>query len=275
MKITLVLVLYNKELRQSLTFQTLVQENAGFSHDNTDVQWVIYDNSKVAKPPEGLGKHIHYHHDPRNLGIASAYNYAWQFAQDNGSEWLLLLDHDTQVTEAYLTELVSCALSQKTVAVVMPQVLVGETIVSPTSADTVTPLRVQRPEAGLHHTPLTGINSGSLIRLSFLNQIGGFNERFSLDYLDHWLFYTLFHYKQSVWVMKSTLNHDLSVLSNEVMSIERYKSILDSEIYFYQTYKKSLLKLYKKQLFKRALKQFVVQKNKKIPVYSMKRYFSL
>ncbi len=275
MKMTLVLVLYNKELVQSLTFQTLQQQEAVFLQGDVEVEWVIYDNSKVAQIIEGLGDHIHYHHDPRNIGIVAAYNYAWQFAKDNGSEWLLLLDHDTQITEAYSAELISCALSQKSVAAVMPQILVGERVVSPTAADTVTPLMVEHPKAGLHTKPLTGINSGSLIRVSFLNQIDGFNERFSLDYLDHWMFYTIFHHKQSVWVMNSALNHELSVMSNEVMSIERYKSILDSEIYFYQTYKKELLKPYKKHLFVRALKQFVVQKNKKIPMYSMKRYFSL
>ena len=47
---------------------------------------------------------------------------------------------------------------------------------------------IERPVEGVQNKAVMAINSGSLIKVSFLTEIGGFNGQFPLDYLDHWLF---------------------------------------------------------------------------------------
>jgi hypothetical protein len=119
------------------------------------------------------------------------------------------------------------------------------------------------------------INSGSLIRVSFLEKIKGFNNDFPLDYLDHWLFHEIFSNDYKVMVMESSLNHDLSVMNYENVSMNRYRSILDSEIRYYKNYKKELLPAYRIQLMKRLAKQLLLVKNKKIAAYTFRCLFSI
>jgi hypothetical protein len=119
------------------------------------------------------------------------------------------------------------------------------------------------------------INSGAVIRVAFLKEIGGFNEEFPLDYLDHWLFYEIYAKNYKTFVLDIYLHHDLSVMDYNSISLTRYKSILHSEFTFYKKYKRELFPEYRKQLFKRLLKQIITVKNKKIALYTLRMILSL
>ena len=58
---------------------------------------------------------------------------------------------------------------------------------------------------------MQAFNSGAVLRLSALDEIGGFDESFPLDYLDHTTFRQLQRKEHSVYVLHSTLAHELSV----------------------------------------------------------------
>lgn len=277
MNITIVVVLYNLKVEDSKTIQSL-RKLFNKSEEKGKFQLYLYDNSVNAQEFDSnlFGDlNTYYIHDNRNLGIATAYNYAYEKAKENGSDWLLLLDHDTELTKEYLLEIDTIdAIDQKVVAVV-PQIVSENTIISPVSGDSLRPLSSQRPQAGLQTAPVMAINSGAFLRISFLEEINGFNKEFPLDYLDHWLFYEIFQRGYNVWVMESCLGHDLSVMNYANVSINRYRSILDSEIRFYKHYKKELLPSYRIQLVKRLAKQLLLVKNKKIAAYTIRRLFSL
>ena len=119
------------------------------------------------------------------------------------------------------------------------------------------------------------INSGALIRVEFLNIIGGFNEDFPLDYLDHWLFHEIYENGYKVRLLDLTLEHELSVMDYSRVSLARYQSILESEIKFFKNYQQDLYKAYRIQLAKRFLKQVLTVKNKKIALYTLRRFFSM
>lgn len=278
MRITVVIVLYNQridECRTILTFTEALQKQKSFQHE---LDIIFYDNSpkkQAFDPNDYPGVSIDYKHDPRNLGIATAYNYALQHAKDNGSQWLLLLDHDTEITEDYLKQLNQLDKYEVDIAAVVPIITYENTVISPTLSNTHRPLMAERPEAGIQNSPVMAFNSGALIRIAFLEKIGGFNKSFPLDYLDHWLFYEIYAKGHRVYIMNTALEHELSVMDYSRVSLKRYKSILESEILFYTKYKKELLPSYKMQLMKRLLKQIVLVKNKKIAAYTLKRLFTL
>ena len=82
--------------------------------------------------------------------------------------------------------------------------------------------------------------------------------------MDHWIFWTIFQLKKSVFVLSEQMEHDLSVLDYKKVSVSRYQSILKAENQFYQTYDKEMLTQHRKQLFLRTIKQFLTVKNRKI-----------
>jgi GT2 family glycosyltransferase len=278
MKLTIVAVLYKQKIEESKTFQTLNQAFVNLPNMSAETELVIYDNSPDSQNytvEEKLWGKVQYIHDNRNLGLATAYNYAFQAAKENGSRWLLLLDHDTELTEEYVNQIGSNLDVDSIIAAVVPRVFSEKTMISPVVADALRPLKTGKLKAGLQEKPTMAINSGSLIRVSFLEEIGGFNKHFPLDYLDHWLFHEIYAKGYKVLVLEASLDHELSVLDYSRVSLERYQSILDTEIYYFKNYKKDLLPAYRIQLMKRLLKQIVVVKNKNIAAYTLQRIFSI
>jgi GT2 family glycosyltransferase len=278
MKITIVIVVYKTLINQSTTFHSLLRV---INEDITlfkDISIVIYDNGPEKQvfdlsPFEGV--EIIYQHDPRNLGIAVAYNYAWSLAKKNESQWLLLLDHDTSITEQYIKDIFNLPNLTEDIVAVVPQVHSRKTMVSPVYSHSIRPLQIDRPKPGLQDQPIMAINSATLLRITFLNEIGGFNEDFPLDYLDHWLFFEIYSNGKKVFLLNTTLEHDLSVMDYSKISLNRYKSILNSEINFYKNYKRDLYTAYKKQLMKRLVKQALIVKNKQIAMYTLRKLFSI
>jgi glycosyltransferase involved in cell wall biosynthesis len=278
MKLTMVVVLYKLKPEESKTFQTLSRIFNSSNSSFNDIELIIYDNSPTEhgfRPPRHEGIHITYKHDHRNLGIAAAYNYAWSVAKANNSQWLLLLDHDTELTQEYFNSILNLSNVPEEVVAVVPKINSENTMISPVFSQSLRPLKEERPSPGIQDRPVMAINSGALISVNFLNELNGFNEDFSLDYLDHWLFFKIYEKRRKVLLMDVSLEHELSVLDYTRVSLHRYQSILDSEVKFYQNFKKDLLSKYRIQLAKRFLKQVITVKNKKIAYLTLKRFFSL
>lgn len=278
MKITIIIVVYKTSPEHATTVRTLrnVLENIKGSLDNLSL--IIYDNSPLEQNPEFL-KSIYidaeYIHDGRNLGISTAYNYAWSAAKSKNSEWLLLLDHDTEITNEYFNQVINFNKLDPLIVAVIPKIYSANKMISPVFSKSLRPLTIEKPQEGLQEESIMAINSGALISVEFLNEIGGFNQSFPLDYLDHWLFYEIDSRGRKVWLLESVLEHELSVMDFNSVSFTRYQSILDSEVIFYKHYKKDLFHSYRKQLAKRFFKQVLTVKNKKIAMYTLKRLFSM
>lgn len=278
MKKTIVVVFYKQKIEDSKTFRSL---NSSLFNENeylSETEIILYDNSPD-KQSFNADKYSHvnmnYVHDSRNLGIATAYNYAWSVAQQNKSEWLILFDHDTDVTKEYILKIMKLKELDQEIAAVVPKVNYEGERISPVYSHSLRPLSIEKPEHGIQEKPVMGINSGAMIRLHFINNINGFNKGFALDYLDHWLFYEIYARGYKVNVLDVTLEHELSVMDYSRVSLARYKSILESELNFYKHYKSDLLTAYRIQLAKRFLKQLLTVKNKNIAFYTLKRWFSI
>jgi GT2 family glycosyltransferase len=233
-----VIVLYNCELAQSLSFTSLLQILNADPELAKHLSLVLYDNSpQPQNHPTSASFPVCYIHDPSNGGLAAAYNFALARAEEEEREWLLLLDQDTTLTAEFLSELVEAAGTLHTrtdVAAIVPKLRVNGRIDSP-STDFFRLLRRQfsAPEeamredtVGVQKQPLCSYNSASTIRVKALRSIGGFPMEFWLDFMDHAVFHALSASGYCVYVMLATLIHDSSYSDHRRLPLWRLLNIL-------------------------------------------------
>jgi GT2 family glycosyltransferase len=227
------------------------------------VKLLIYDNSPTPNgPPEGIPIEHWYLQDAQNSGLAAAYNAALKVALKDRIDWLLLLDQDTEITPQYLLrldKLLPTIAADFRVAAIVPKLRCGGSIVSPAQVlwgGFLAPINANF--SGVVPFEATALNSGTVLRVSAIQHIGGFDSQFWLDYLDHWMFNQLHRAGFRVYVMDILVQHELSVANFASMSDARYKNILSAEGLFYQTCKsRAEQKLYLLRVMGRAAKMLL------------------
>jgi glycosyltransferase involved in cell wall biosynthesis len=220
---------------------------------------LIFDNSEQGTEPVELEGRFIYYHSKKNVGLAQAYNYALDQSNDD-TEWLMTLDQDTKLTKEYLSELISTSSElSETVAAVAPIVTDNERQISPVRSDTLRPLHTELPKKDrVYSKDIMVINSGTALRIKFLNEIDGYNLLFPLDYLDHWLCWRIFVEEKQINILSNELQHTLSVLDYaNHMNLYRYQAILSAEKCYYSLYNTQLLPQYRRQLLLRGCKQIL------------------
>ena len=247
--ITAVIVLYERAPSASETFTSFSEILGKRPEWREQFQIVLYDNSAAspdcAKLPQD--EHIRYIHDRENGGLIAAYNCALKHAQDKGSEWLLLLDQDTVLSDSYVDALVSARneyRSFKKVSVIVPILECGGRIYSP-AASYLFHLRHQLPRsrhypldrtaAGIQTRQINAYGSGALIRVSAL-EIGGFPRNFRVDYLDTAVFHLLQKKGGSIAVLPVVLQQQLSHTDLNSVSYERHRSVMRAQSLFVTLY---------------------------------------
>lgn len=267
----IILVIYKKRFKDipSLNFIKNVQ-----AQTDLKLHLVIYDNS-----PEDINNaaelpgDISYVHNKSNPGLATAYNYGLEICTDQNCEWLLLLDHDTELTAEYFEqvfELFEKNLLTDDIAAVMPIVKVNETIIAPVKRH-LRQYHVALNKTGKLTGDISGINSCTVVRVSFVKKLGGFNLNFPLDFLDHWFFYQVSKASQYVFVLDTVIQQNLSISDfKQNIDTTRYNSILKAQIRFYK--EKSLLysARFKLTLLKQLFSHLVYNNNKQFALVAFK-----
>lgn len=238
-----VVVVYNCELNETKTLKSLLRNFAIDPHGFSHFKLTIYDNSASAQTENlDIPFAYEYFHDPRNEGLAVAYNYAFKNSVDRGDQWLLLLDQDSVLPETFMANLfrdLQLVTGQDSIAAVVPKMRYLDKIFSPTRVFYGGIVRAIDPRhTGVYeHKNAFAIGSGSVIRISFLRQIRGFNEIFWMDCLDRWLFFMIGKMGRKVYVTASVIEHELSVMDfDKFMNIGRYRNILKYETIFMTMY---------------------------------------
>lgn len=139
---------------------------------------IIWDNSpleanikqKVLESLAGKTDKIIWHGDGTNYCIAPAINFTWHYARESGYDLILLMDQDSQWEDfnSYKTDAIEHFHAS------------GKNVYCPyiPSDDTFEITKEEQEKK-------TFINSGTIIPTSILNEIGGADEAFPLDALDH------------------------------------------------------------------------------------------
>ena len=256
-----VLVLYKRAPEESEAFTSLLSILRRRPDLAGGMSLLVYDNSPTVHEIPTLPITTRYISNTRNAGLAPAYNAGLQLADKDGFDWLLLLDQDTLLTEAYLTEAIGLThSSQNQFEAIVPKLVEGGLVLSPHLALTLRhPKPVDITTHGISAVPLHPYNSGAVLQVKALQQMNGFPEGFLLDYLDHVTFRTLQVKGGKIFVMQATLEHKLSTnhayRSDDPVLSARQKNILQAEHAFYRSYGSSQERFYHHvRLFWRAWK---------------------
>lgn len=261
MQLTAVVVFYQTELYAAPTLQTLAKSMTPELKDFlAQIHFVLYDNSAQPHTTAQLTwlPDFEYQHDPRNLGIATAYNAGLKVAQQNDSQFLWLLDQDTALTADFINELQQQVAKNLPVQAIVPQIKANGILMSP--RDICSPFKVVPLTTGQQQHALA-INSAALVRVDFLRQLGGFSQDFQLDFLDNWLFYQIAQRQGQVQVLSSVLQHQLSVMHTQQIKMPRYQSIITAEWRYYHQYQKISEWQYRGHLVLRFASQLLIKRD--------------
>lgn len=258
-KLQAVVVLYKSTVSGSATLQSMRDIFAGGTASRERIALLIYDNSPEPQPADEILRFEEgdrYRHDPSNGGLATAYGYALELAEEAGLEWLLLLDQDTTLSAEFFAEMfaaIDAGPPPQVCALVPRQVRQGVAL-SPRLVRAGRDLPVA---TGIAAERLTVFNSAACVRVAALRAIGGFPREFPLDYLDHVVFHRLQAGNGRLQVLPVSIEHQLSIKNlAEEMSLERYRRLLRAEWGFIHEVKpKGGVPVQRVRLIQRALSQ--------------------
>jgi len=116
-------------------------------------------------------KKIEYVTLGRNVGIAKALNEIAKMALLKGYQYLLTMDQDSYFPVPNLVPMISLAMSDSRIGIVSPVHLVKNDLTEKVFGDS--------------EEILTTMTSGNLLNLEVWNNLGGFDEKLFIDYVDH------------------------------------------------------------------------------------------
>src|SRR3989344_4443483 len=95
---------------------------------------LVVDNASTDESVEEISEYIQNHQqqkiallqNDKNYGFAGGNNKGIKIALEQGAEWILLLNNDTQVNESFISELLKVAQSNHRFGMLNPKILYGE-----------------------------------------------------------------------------------------------------------------------------------------------------
>ncbi|MDX2022363.1 MAG: hypothetical protein SF187_19160 [Deltaproteobacteria bacterium] len=198
------------------------------------MQLIVYDNSPQPLPAGTVEALEHYHHDPLNGGLVSAYNFALGFCEERSIEWLLLLDQDSSIPQDYLLQFNKCLSSATSDCVAfVPKVRIKGRISSPKRFIFSRPrLNVAASSSGPVREEIVAINSGMFVRVGHLRQRGGYPKHYRLDAVDFWFCADAYASGKHLFILDVVVEHTLSIRDMASVSLERWESIASSDADF-------------------------------------------
>jgi glycosyltransferase involved in cell wall biosynthesis len=221
---------------------------------------LVYDNSPqpLAMPAKNIAD-VCYVHDANNGGTRAAYLRAVQQAANEGQDWILILDQDTDLPEDFFSRSANMALGDSDV--LLSRIEHGGRPVSParvTRSGSIVPFHPAPGPVNIKN--VTAIASGVLIRTRVLHRVPTPPKELWLDYLDHWIFLQLNNSGSRIAVTDTTLEHDLSIMDIASVSPQRLRSIWSAERIFVTNLPMTARAYYRWRLAYRFLRLLVVHR---------------
>jgi GT2 family glycosyltransferase len=242
-----VIVLYKMAPGESAAFRSLAAGLSALPHKDSRIQVLLYDNTPGACPPDSLPKGVHYEAAGQNAGLAAAYNRALELARSYNYAWLLTLDQDTTPPVDYLPRMSRLAVelqSDDRVAAIVPRLLDGRRLLSPMSVQFWGTRFFPKSFCGIPGGETRALNSASLFRVSALEEVGDFDPRFWLDYVDFNIYRRLYlHGKKAFIAGEIEVKHELSVVDHASVTTDRFRNLLQAESAFYDLYDNPLRRI--------------------------------
>jgi glycosyltransferase involved in cell wall biosynthesis len=237
--VTVVIVLYRIHPAQSLAFQSVMSARERMGADACEVRVLLWDNSPEPGAASEFPQDVDYIHDQSNSGLAKAYNRALKSALQNRSEWLLTLDQDTAVPNDFFVRMGAAAQTSTRYAgigAIVPQIAAGGKQLSPNYFQFGSiPRWYSTGYVGVPQEPVFAFNSGAMLKVDALRQVGGYDPRFWLDDSDALIFSKLHEHGKRVYIAGDIqVEHEFSMKDMQKrMSPARYRNALFAETAFW------------------------------------------
>lgn len=221
MKILNVIVLYHCELSKSKTYQTF--------KDYTN-SLLVFDNSEIPQDISSYAKDAVYIHNESNIGLSACYNQAALYAKEQGYDWLLFLDQDTDFSNVTIDDYHSAINEHPECKLVAPLVKCGVYTMSPMKYKHHFALFSKDTYKGVvDMTDLSIINSGLCVSLDAFEKSGGYNEKVFLDYSDHEFLRRFKRHYSQAFILPNIIYQDYSAKSDSPeSSLKRFVLFCES-----------------------------------------------
>ncbi|MCK1206617.1 glycosyltransferase [Streptococcus uberis] len=202
--INVVIVLYNKSYKDSITINSLSKIDHNFNI-------VIYDNStKDFGNKKWCNQNdFTYLGDGTNRGLSYAYNRAIELINPSQNDFVVILDDDTYLSEDYINELVSISNSKSRFDVFLPVVRTEKYILSPSIIEHSGRVILLQNITNIDYSKITAINSGMAVKGNVYKKIK-YDESMFLDCVDHDFMNQIRINEFNVKIMNSVINQTYS-----------------------------------------------------------------
>ncbi len=178
--ILFVVVLYNQIFKDTNVYKSLLNR---ISTRNI----FIWDNSTSSELNNGLDSSgFQYVYSLQNRGVSFSYNKAFEYADQKGFQWMVLLDQDTIFSDTFLEKLRLAMYQHPEIRIFCPlHQLTNGLYLSPVKFFMrFTRLSKKRISGVINITEYAIINSGLVVSVDLFKKVGGYNEKVFLDYSD-------------------------------------------------------------------------------------------
>ncbi len=180
-KIAAVIVVYNKEIAQSVTCQSI-------KNIDNEIRIVVVDNSETPNTNKAIcnERGLEYISMGGNKGLSKAYNSAIDTLKD--IDIVVLFDDDTEVTSNYFSELAKTANDHPEVDIFAP-IIKGQdgVIYSPNEFNFLRNHFISSPDQEISQDLFNAIASCLAIRMRVFENYR-FNEKLFVDQVDQYFF---------------------------------------------------------------------------------------
>jgi GT2 family glycosyltransferase len=241
-QVVAVVVLYKRLPEQSQTINSLAAIFASTPTLLGSIQVLLWDNSPKAVGQLSLMFPCQYRHSGLNVGTSGAYNYAMEFAEAQGSPWLLLLDQDTTLSAEFLPRMLEYSHlleGRKEIGTVVPYIYSRGSLVSPRNLGRFNHTsQISPPFDGVSQHKAFAVNSATLMRVDALREVGGYSQDFWLDLSDVYVFDAMYRKGRYMYVAADLmLQHSLTSTDfDNDMAPERYRNFLAAESAYVDLY---------------------------------------
>ncbi len=214
-RILFVVVIFKCRLLETKTYKTLLAKE-------TDAYLYVYDNSPYC---QNIGlNNIVYIHNPQNEGLSVAYNSACLYAKENGYEWLLLLDQDTDFSGVTIDYYETAILANPNIKLFAPKVRCGERYMSPAKIHhKYAVLQSSVPDGIISLNEYSPINSGICVNVDAMIECGGYKEDVFLDYSDYQFIERFKRLYPQAYILNREAKQDFSAFSDsKEATLSRY-----------------------------------------------------
>lgn len=220
MDILLVVVLYKQSLWECNSYKTLIK-------NNIDVPLFVYDNSPTPQHGQSdFSVNVKYVSDISNPGLSFANNRAADYAKSIGVNWILLLNQDTFFPSNILKEYIEAVEQNPGIKLFAPPMEIdGGVYMSPVKVrfHSARPAKTV-PQGVLSLKKYAPIDSGQLINVNALHEVGGYNENVPLDFCEYQFHRRLLRKYDTFFVLSTPCKQEFSdQVQNAEQKLKRYE----------------------------------------------------